>query len=233
MDVCAFTSVCEEDAFWLPQYLREAARLGVPFAIHFDRCGRAVKDLAVSHRLCVGATCQDDPAVEFDETAKQAVFDLTTRVGASWALAWDVDETFALDAPARLAEALALDADLIDVRWLNFWGDARHVRVDGPFGGGHRAKLYRLGGNRWRFLQRTVNGAYLVDGTGRPRLGCREARYHELVCLHHGMMTRGLREQHKARWDRIYGRAAGRNPYGFWNYALDEKNYPPVVVPYP
>lgn len=53
---------------------------------------------------------------------------------------------------------------------------------------------------------------------------------HDLVCLHWGLFDRATRELHKERWDRIYSKAVGSNPYGLWKEALDETNL--KVVPH-
>lgn len=223
---CAFTSVCEEDAVWIPQYLEEVDRLGIDFAVHFDRCSGPTKASMESHPRCVGSTKQDDPSIEFDETHKQKVFDLVAGERYKWAMAWDVDETYARNAPGILRELVASDYQLIDIKWVNLWGDPKHIRVDGAFAAGHRVKFYNLSTGQFLFNHPTVNGGKLVGGH------CETTRRHDFVCLHWGMMTEEIRVQHKERWDRIYTKAVGANPYGFWNYALSP-DYPPTVVENP
>lgn len=235
MKICAFTSVCQEDlSTWTDKYLEEAERLRIPFAIHFDRCNHLdiYRSTLVSHPLCIGYSSQNNESLEFDETHKQWVFDLVVLAKRySWAMAWDIDETYERKAIAKLAEIEKLEADYVDVKWVNLWNDPRHIRVDGPFSQGHRVKFYNLmsvpQGFKWKFTGKITNGAKLVNSRGTPvsTVGGK----HDLVCLHWGMMTQKLREQHKTRWDRIYTKAVGANPYGFWCYALDEENYPPVI----
>ena len=227
--IAAFSSICEEDSIWIEQYLSEIERLKMPFYIHFDRCSPKTKRTLSAHSLCRGTTNQDDPRTEFDETHKQQVMDLLqNHRNYDWALAWDVDETFARNAPEKIPEAIRVRADCINVKWVNVWNSPDRIRIDGPFGSGHRCKLYDLrDGRRWRFTNRVVNGAKLFRG--KDEVAGTESRVHELVWLHWGMMTRELREAHKDRWDRIYGKAVGRNPYGFWNYALNEDEFPPVT----
>lgn len=223
--IAAYTSICEEDAYWLEQYLAEAERLALPFAMNLDRCSLQTKRRVQNHILCIGTVEQNNPKIEFDETHKQRVFDLVVTGGFSWAMAWDVDETYERDAKRKLEEIVDLDADYIDIRWLNLWEDRYHIRVDPPFNAGHRIKFYKLGTYPWKFTGKVTNGAKHMRGR-EPRL----AKYN-LVCLHWGLMTKELRILHKDRWDRIYGKAVGKNPYGFWNMALDEENYPAVVAP--
>lgn len=224
--VCAFTAVCEEDAGWLRQYLVEVERLGVPFVMLFDRCSLDTQRIVQRHPLVVDAVFRDHFAGEFDETCKQPALDAVKRLGYRWAMAWDVDETFASDATERIREACALDADCVDVRWVNLWGDPGHVRVDGPFQSGHRTKLLNVAANDFRWLSPCVNGPTSV--TKRYRAVTK--RFHELTCVHWGNMTREMRLAKKERWDRIYTKAGGRQPYGFWDYMCDEETYPPVVA---
>jgi hypothetical protein len=216
MTACAFTSVCEEDACWIDQYLLEAERLATPFCIHLDRCSPAIKRKLVKHRLCAGATEQADSRVEFNEQHKQAVFDMVVKLGFQWAMAWDIDETYERLAPEKIERALQLDVDYVDIRWLNLWNDTKHVRTDGPFSDGHRVKFYNLRVGPWTFAHKIVNGAKIVGKDTRMGKS-------DLVCLHHGMLTLELRQLHKERWDRIYSTALNgdRNPYGFWKYALE------------
>lgn len=224
--ICAFTSICKEDVCWLPQYLAEADRLLMPFVMHFDRC-RDVLQIVKEHPLFMAATFKDSG--EFEEWDKQAPFDEIVSRGFKWAMAWDVDETYERDARSKLDEITSLDVDYVDVRWVNLWGDAGHIRTDGPFHpqSGHRVKFYNLNRQRWRFTHKITNGPKVVDDRGEPLDGypnptkAREHR-HDLTCLHHGMMTPELRALHKERWDRIYTAAVGANPYGFWAYACDE-----------
>jgi hypothetical protein len=224
--VCVFTSVCEADRGHVPRYLREMERLALPFAAHTDRCSPKTRILLANHPLFVGGTRQDDPAVEFDETHKQAVFDLVAGLGYRWALALDVDEVFERDAAPKIAAIAAGDDHLVTTRWLNLWLDEKHVRTDGPFRGGKRVKFYRLDKHRWRFLKPTVNGAYAVNGRGE-RLAEVPHVNSDLVCLHYGLMTPELCLEHRERWDRIYGKCGG-NPYGTWRHACEAT---PEVMP--
>lgn len=223
---CAFTSICNEDAAWLPTYLAEAERLGMPFVMHFDRCDKQWKDFARARTgLMVGETWNDRGGV-FSEKDKQGAFDEVVRLDYRWAMAWDVDEAFEIAAPEKLVAIADSPYDQLVIPWVNLWGDEKHVRVDGPFAEGRRVKFYRVDrGLSWVFDHAVTNGP-------RPRHGREPFTGHaDLVCLYRGMMTRDLREQKKERWDRTYGHHLRGDPnsYGFWDYALDEEKYPPVV----
>jgi hypothetical protein len=220
--VCMFVSVCREDECWVPQFLAEAERLKLPFAVHLDRLtnDRQVPgptfERMVCHRLCVGVTSQPNQKVEFTEQHKQEVFDKVASLGYQWAFASDIDETYEQEARWKIEYISELDADLVDVRWLNLWGDKAHVRVDLNFATGHRVKFYNLRSGKWVFDHPITNGAKLQ---GREAVTVKN----DLVCLHHGMMTPELRRLHKERWDRIYSTAlrGDPNPLGFWRQAIE------------
>jgi len=232
--ITAYTSICEEDAYWIPQYLAEIERLCIPFAIHFDRCTVETKRKLEHHRYCIGKTEQNLPMKWFNEMHKQGIFDTVQKSGVSWAVAWDIDETWEKDAPAKLRLVEQSTADYITCKWVNLWNDPQHIRIDGSFGQGHRVKFYNLRSGRWYFDNAITNGAKLLDAKGEvivEEFTGQKIKLErlDLVCLHWGMMTLQLRIEHKDRWDRIYGRAVGTNPYGFWDMALNEVDYPPKI----
>lgn len=226
MKACMFTAICQEDAHWIPQYVAEAERLDMPYAIHLDRCSprddSRIERLC-GHRLCVGATSQPDKAIEFTEQHKQGVLDLVVGLGFDWAVPMDCDETWEKDAPRKFPLLMCENGDYIDVKWVNLWDDPQHIRVDGFLGAGHRVKFINLRVGEWRFCHPVVNGPKLID---RKTHGVER---HDVVCLHWGVMTHAMRVQHKERWDRIYTKAVGANPYGFWNSILDPNVSPEVV----
>lgn len=215
--LAAYTAVCAEDEAWVPQYLAEVERLGVPFAVHLDRCRI---DALTSHPLCVGATSKESG--EFSERDKQGVIELLAERDFEWGMAWDIDETWEPGFAAKLAALFDSDFEYVDCPWVNVWDDGR-VRTDGTFGAGHRVKFYRLN-RRWKFTHPIVNGAKHIGGD-EPREGKLP-----IVCVHHGMRTREMRLAHKERWDRIYTHHVGNNPYGFWAHALDETITPSLCT---
>ncbi len=226
--ICAFTSVCEEDRVWLDQYFAEVERLAMPFVMHLDRCSADTIARVTGHRLCVGHTRQDDPRREFQEWDKQAMFNLIqSRTGDQafdWAMAWDVDETWLRDFTALTGLLRTCQAHQVDVPWVNLWGDSRHLRVDGLFKSGHRVKFLTMR-NHWRFDHPITNGPKALNVPDEQFV----TEKMPITCIHWGMMTKELRLLHKERWDRIYTAAVGNNPYGFWNFALDESVAADVV----
>ncbi len=229
MRVCAFTAVCSEDLVWVNQYLEEAERLKMPFVLLSDRCTKRETRRLRWHPLCHGCMARPVGSPEFDESCKQPLMDLLAAVQAEWAMAWDIDETYATDAPHILPSLLTMDTEIIDVKWVNLWDSPEYIRIDGPFQGGHRSKFLNLRSGVWRFTHKIINGPKLFDAVKRDTLkAARLEKRHDFVCLHFGMMTLELRLLHKQRWDRIYTVAVGEQPYGFWNYSLDPA-YPPLL----
>lgn len=222
--VAAFTSVCEEDAHWLDKYFAEIERLGIGFTMHLDRCSLETKKRVRGHPHCLGTSAQVDPSREFEEWDKQEAFDLT-RQTANWALAWDVDETWETKAAEKLKtidEQVGLMIDAVLCPWWNLWDTPEFIRIDRSFSSRGRVKLYNLRDRSWKFDHKITNGAKLLD---RPLIYANI----DMACLHWGMMTQEQRLFHKERWDRIYGRAVGANPYGFWNMACDTSIEPVLV----
>lgn len=205
-----YTAICEEDKEWIPQYLKEVERLDVPFVIHFDKC--FFPELA-EHKNCVGFTKKEEG--EFSERDKQGVFDLLKSKGFEWGCAWDIDETWDKNFTEKLALVENSGAEYIDCPWVNLWESDDMVRRDGAFGGGHRAKFYKLN-REWIFTHPITNGAKHRGGEEPIQAKV------PIVCIHHGLKTKALRKLHKDRWDRIYTHHVGNNPYGFWAFALDE-----------
>lgn len=223
-EICFFTSVCEADYGHVSRYLREVERLDMPFVVHFDRCH--IPEMA-DHHLCDGFTYQYDPAIEFEERHKQAPLNKVVSLAYDWACMMDIDETWEFDILEKFKRLDQLGADYVDTRWLNLWGDWRHVRVDSNYALGHRVKLFNLkSGLKWEFDHPITNGPKTI-GAREPVL----ATCLDMVCLHWGMMTQEDRLHHKARWDRIYSTAlrGDQNPYGFWKNACDETIKPILV----
>lgn len=203
--------------------------------MHFDRCSADTKALVQGHGWCFGVTSQDDLATEYTEKHKQAPFDLLQNSGRfDWVVYQDIDEIWEKEAPDKLRSILGRPENHLKVHWVNCWGDLQHIRVDTLFANAPRVKAYNVAnGNRWRFDHAITHGCKLLDSQGNTAVNLMVCGKIDLVCLHYGLMTRELREMHKARWDRIYTKAVGNNPYGFWDYCLDEENYPPTVIENP
>lgn len=220
--IIALTAVSGQDAQWVPKYLAEAERLGLMFGVLLDRCDVAntIWGKLIGHSLCRFAIGKGTE--EFTEQHKQPLWDAARARDYKWAIAWDIDETWGRNAMAKIEQTLSTtNAHVLTARWLNLWETPDQVRWDGAFRNGCHAKFYNLAAGPWKFDHPITNGCKLLDARGRIREDTITGKT-DIVCLHHGMMTKELRQFHKDRWDRIYSAAVGCNPYGFWNYALDE-----------
>lgn len=237
--MCAFTPFCEEDAHWLDQYMEECERINIPFVLHFDRCSTKTKDRvltsSIGKRLCADHTVQDNMDKEYTEQDKQEAMNRVKAMEFLWALHWDIDEVWEKDVRAKFEDVVNnRTEDYLKVAWVNCWNDPEHIRVDTQFNRPPRVKLYNLQrGRKWKFDHPIIYGCKLMDNKGNTPHHYGTCGDTDIVCLHQGLMTRELREFHKARWDRILTTAVGNNQYGFWNLCLDEVNHPPTVVPNP
>lgn len=221
-DICVFSAVCEADAKWLPQYLKEIERLQLPFVMYLDRCSEETKKLVKEHPNCVETYEQNDPSIEFQENHKQRIFDKIPPVFL-WAMAWDVDEVWEKDALNKLIDLP--EADYLDAIWVNLWEDEKHLRINDGFGPRPRTKFLSLK-REWKWTDPVTNGPNMfIDN----RITEAKGEKIDLVCVHHGLMTEELRLEHKERWDRIYTKAIGRQPYKLWECALDKTITPQVI----
>jgi len=227
-----YTSVCEEDLEYIPRYLQEMERLEVCFAMHFDKCESSTKELVESHPNCYDTTSNDDLNLLFSERHKQGVLDIAQDSGAQYITNLDIDETFEQDIHEKL-DSYVFQSDQIAVRcfYKQLWGDPYHIRND-RFGHTCRDKFLRvLKDCYWHMKFDFVNGPDLINKKDRrkvkwPRF---DPVYPDgIVVLHWGAMLQEVREEHKERWDKIYGSytKTGKSPYGYHNMMVDSDCHP-------
>ncbi len=73
-----------------------------------------------------------------------------------------------------------------------------------------------------------MNGAAGFFQGKRAYDDVKELRY-DLVSLHWGLMTKRHRDEHRERWNKIYGEhSGGKNPYGLWDWVCDETITPTI-----
>lgn len=212
-------SVCDEDERHFARFNAELTRLGFEFFVNFDHCGSATKKLFKANPLCSGANENDDAADLFEESHRQKALRLVDeRKDFDWMLQMDVDETLERDAPRKIADILMLNVDVVDCRVLDLWGDGSMYRVDGPFAGSHREKFFNLRtAEKLYYYHPTSHAPKHVPRHGRPSA----VRSYDLNILHWGMMNMEEVEFHCKRWDAIYTRSVGGNPYGTYPYLRD------------
>src|SRR5437762_2079417 len=63
------------------RFRREITRLGLPFVVHFDHCGKTTQRFFTQHLLCLGASMDDDPESRFDESYRQRPLEVLLRHG--------------------------------------------------------------------------------------------------------------------------------------------------------
>lgn len=231
LKIALIFSVCDGplgDEKHFDRFYAELERLRIPFAVNFDHCSKKTKDMFSSHPYFFAGNYNDWNTDNFHEAHRQYALDLVLkRGGFDWILQMDVDETFEHDAPAKIRKVMELNADVVDCRVLDLWGDERHYRVDGPFQSSHREKFFNLRTAKQLYYYHPTSHApkHVPNGDREPIV----VRMYPLHVLHWGIMNQEDAEFHCQRWDRIYTRAVGGNPYGLYPYLRDPVTYPPKV----
>lgn len=218
--------VTDEDERHFKRFHDEVIRLNLPFAVTFDHCCVATKKLFKSHPLFVGSWDDEDPSSFFDESYRQHALDILMRHGFDRYLHLDIDETLEKNAPAMLRQAAKVDADVIVFPCWELWNenvpDPSKVwrRVDGHLEGGQREKMFRIQGNSLRYPHPTAHAPNVIP-EGKTREDAKVVRFPCHV-LHWGIMNQVDAAFHKNRWDVIYTRKVGGNPYKGYLYYFDE-----------
>lgn len=208
----AVTPMCMEDERWLPQYLAEVERLQMPFAVHFDKCPMAFRRQVGEHPLCVGWTLNHSG--HYCERFRAGPLKQLEANGFNAAVFMDFDETFEPAFGHKLRK-LCLDTSWQRARvyWYNIHEKPDTIRIDNP-SNPHRLKIFRLNaGVTWDFR------GIVVDPYSTPKDVLTAST--NLVSFNWGLMNDELRQQHHDRWDRLYAQEAGKNPYSFWQYLID------------
>lgn len=210
-------SVFDGDEKHFDRFLGELHRLGRPFVVNFDHCSRATKKFFMESPLYLGGYEDDDPGVMYSEGLRDRSLRILLREGFRWMLQLDVDETLDKYALPKLEKAVTMDADVIGARWISLWEREDQQRTDGGIANAKREKLFNLKAN-----PKILYNSAVINS---PRLRC-EGRdpvvvMSDIFVLHWGMMSFEDADEHKRRWDTIYTKAVGGNPYGAWNYMCD------------
>lgn len=206
------------------RFYAELTRLGFPFVAHFDHCCANTKFRFTSHPLCCGWSSDDDPKSFFDESFRQRALDvLLATKQFTHMIHMDVDETMEKDAPELIMEIARSGVDVAKFRCLDLWGredDERlRYRVDGVFQGSRREKVFKLVGNRLQYPHPTAHAPNVyVGGKDRSLAKVMET---DVKILHWGIMNLEEAKFHQQRWDEIYTRKVGNNPYGGYQYYFD------------
>lgn len=218
-------SVCDGDERHFKRFITELERLGFFYAVNFDHCSKKTKRLFQQNFLFLDGYENDDPESHFNEMHRQPALTILQREGFDWALSMDVDETLEKFALEKVQEIMQMDVDLVDCQLLDLWGDERHYRIDYTFARSHREKFFNLNSGRTNDQLR-----YYHPTSHAPKFYLdREAKvvkFHPLYVIHWGIMDQADAEFHTKRWDDIYNKAVGGNPYGFYPYIND-----PTTVP--
>ena len=228
-------ATCDADAKHFSRVLGEFTRLGYPFAAYFDHCCEETIRLFASHLLCVGSHINSNEP--FDERHRRYPFDILKSKGFDWIASIDTDEIFDGRAATLIPEILDSDADVVWCPRLDFWGDDRHYRIDGPFGPSTSGvspgkqfceKFFNVKTGIWTYRHADIHAPYFaaVDKTGRAPI----RKMSPLYVLHYGIMDYADAVVHTDRWNLVYTRAQGANKHpGFYNYINDKSIVPTLI----
>lgn len=212
--------VCDGDERHFARFYAELTRLGFPFVAHFDHCCSNTKFKFQAHPLCTGWSTDDDPKSFFDESFRQQALDVLVATRRfTHMIHMDVDETLERDAPEMILEIARSGVDVAKFRCLDLWGDDLHYRVDGVFAGSRREKVFKLLGNKLKYPHPTAHAPNVTPEGGKR--GDARVVETDVKILHWGIMNLEDAQFHKDRWDAIYTRKVGSNPYGGYTYYFD------------
>lgn len=235
---------CDADQKHFDRVLGEFTRLRIPFAVNFDHCCKETKRHFQSSPLYLGG--KENDAVgklddDFDESHRQGGLDVLMREPGrfDWAGYLDTDESFAPkvnEVEIQRMLAKCSDIDLIDTPLIDLWGDEKHWRDDGPFKNSHRERFYNLRSGKWKYTSAVVHAPKLLkdqETVARRQhlqdpLGTRVILY-PMYFLHWGIMNQEDCQFHIKRWNEVYTKKVGNNPYGFYEYIGKPDLYPPNI----
>jgi hypothetical protein len=226
---------CDEDKGHFPRILAEFTRLGFPFAVCFDHCCDETKHLFTTHPCCVGF--HDNTTQQFDERHRQYAFDILLKHDDyDWITYLDTDEVYDRRALELIPQILDYDADLVWCPVLDLWGTGDcymdGVGCLGPCMGPDSAstggkqlrdKFYNLRTGTWQYRHPDIHAPYFTPRDGSRRAARRKRS--NLYVLHYGLMSREDGAFHEQRWNTIYKKTLGRNPYsnGFYTVVANEE----------
>lgn len=236
--IVAVTPVCEEDACWLPQFMREAESINVEVAWFLDNVSDSTERTIRDWSRTIGFALLKDNGVKFSEVFRTFPTNIAVESGASHFMPWDIDETYGPEVKDLLRHIVEWEPKPPNKIWTfhkyEVWQDSYPfplIRCDEPFSPfyGYRHKLYPCrppGGGEWRYAFHT-NGPirYLPNGERT------ELQYEKTDgrVIHWGFSTPELRGMHCDRWNRLYE----QNPYGTWQAAIDEDRKPWLLPLFP
>jgi hypothetical protein len=215
-------SVFEGDKKHFNRFIQELKRLNLPFTVNFDHCSDATKFRFKSLPNYLDGYEDDDPNSFFDESFRQRPLELLQKHKFDWAFQLDVDETLERDAINKIYDATTIGADIIDCPVIDLWGSKDKYRIDGGFGCSHREKMFNIH-NTCIYTHPTVHAPKVT------RKGEIIVKRYDLNVIHWGIMDMDDVKEHTERWNTIYIRKVGGNPYasGFYSYIND-----PATVPF-
>lgn len=231
MKIGVFVAVCDADFEWVRQFVQSSPW---PIALYGDNLSREnwQKILALKP-LIVEAV---DGKGIFSEKSKQQAFNILVDRGYDWAVQMDIDETWEQGAADIVEASLAENPDghigqCNMVHVIQREGEL-FIRQDPYYstGGreGSRDRIYNMR-YKWRWVDPLTNGAYPLNENGSVQENVATIFATGATTVHWGYMTHNLRVAHRRKWDDVYIKAAGRNPYKSYDTLVEVGNDVPVI----
>jgi hypothetical protein len=231
MKIGIFVCVCDKDMHWFDQFDREAQRIGYPVAYVGDRMSGENVDRIKNAKSTLSFYLNED---QFSERTKQHGMKSLQREKFDWGIQMDIDETFELAAKETLEKSLEQNSDhhiarcsmvtayLKDGEWMQ--------RVDAQFGVGgiesSRERVYNLS-HVWVYADPVTCGAKLVI-KGKPAETYKP--FHSgITTVHWGYHSKDLCKEHKEKWEDVFLKTFGRNPYSTYDFLTNEAVVPELI----
>lgn len=214
MKIGIFTALCEQDKNWLPQFMKQCEILGYPVSWYADHL--SLETLIQLEQWPLTFAIFEGKAELFSEKSKGKAMD--ALVGHfDWAIQMDIDETWEAGAELSLPKELSNhpDGQTAEVPMVTVFKDkdVLYQRLDPYFKDGvesKRCRIYNLK-YQWGFADPITCGAYRYrDGSKLPDYISFPL---SISTVHWGYWTHELMEKKKKKWDEVYTKVVGRNPY--------------------
>jgi hypothetical protein len=232
MRIGIFLAVCKEDWEWVKQFKKQAEILGYDVAWFADKLN---PDQLLELTLWKNTVfVHDNQTQVFSERSKEYPYRYFKENGYDWAIQMDVDETWQEGAKELIEQALEENPDgfVADCPMVTvFKGDVLQQRVDEYFTTGTESSRWRIYNLKyeWHWNNHITCGAYVyINGVSNNTFKAFPCKAHS---VHWGYWTHELMGKHKEKWDKVYTRVHGFNPYSDTAYKYINKEIQFDTIP--
>jgi hypothetical protein len=213
MKIGIFVCVCERDMEWMPQFMKQAEILDYKVAWFADKL--SFSSLVKLEQWPNTHYIYENKVGTFSEQSKEIAF--RGLKGFDWAIQMDIDETWQDGAKELIEKALTENPDgyIAECPMITVFkeGETLYRRIDEYFKNGTESKRWRIYNLKyeWHWNDPITCGGYVyINGRSTNTFTAFPC---EAESVHWGYWTHELMEKHKAKWEDVYVKAFGRNPY--------------------